>query len=236
MNKSSKTITHKQKKVAVFFAILFMLALIGMIWTYLEYRQSQKKIKNLQSFKVKQNSNQQEKKRILDEVSKLMILPNGEASLLTISNPEKLAEQKDFFKKSQQGDKLLVYSKKAILYRPEKKKIVDVAPVVNRNNDQTNRQQTKQSQQSVTIEIRNGSSKNGVASSLSEQLKQRNSVEISNVTTTDDYENTVIVNRSNKNVTNLKNSLNAEILSSMPEDEPESPADIIVILGQDTNL
>ena len=63
------------------------------------------------------------------QIEKFMDLPeNEEPTLATVSDREKLEGQL-FFAKSQNGDKVLVYSKskKAILYRPSEKRIIEFA-------------------------------------------------------------------------------------------------------------
>lgn len=83
---------------------------------------------------LKQNSNkvtQDEVKKLVAQVGKLIVLPEGEVpTLATVSDPEKLKGQ-PFFAKAKTGDKVLIYAnaKKAILYNPESNKIVEVAPI-----------------------------------------------------------------------------------------------------------
>jgi|SRR3989344_6741920 len=78
-----------------------------------------------------QNQNQTEAKKLVTEISKFLILPeNEEPTIATVSDPEILKDQPFFFK-AQKGDKVLIYSKskKAILYNPATKKVVEVAPI-----------------------------------------------------------------------------------------------------------
>ncbi len=66
---------------------------------------------------------------LIGEVGKLLALPENEApTVATVADPSKLANQ-PFFAKAQAGDKVLIYTdnKKAILYRPSEKKIIEVA-------------------------------------------------------------------------------------------------------------
>ena len=76
-----------------------------------------------------QKVSQEEAKALTDEVGKFMVLPEGEQpSVATVEDIEKLKEL-PFFSKAANGDKTLVYvnSRKAILYRPSEKKIIEVA-------------------------------------------------------------------------------------------------------------
>jgi hypothetical protein len=72
-----------------------------------------------------------ETKALIAEVGKLMFLPENETpTIATVSDPSKLKDQ-SFFVDAKEGDKVLIYTnaKKAILYDPLAKKIVNVAPI-----------------------------------------------------------------------------------------------------------
>jgi len=69
---------------------------------------------------------------ITSVISKFMDLPTGETpTLATVTDKEKLKDQ-DFFKNSENGDKILIYAnaKKAVLYRPSAGKVIEVAPLL----------------------------------------------------------------------------------------------------------
>ncbi len=68
---------------------------------------------------------------LVEKVSKLMVLPEGETpTVATVSDPEALVDQ-PFFAKAHKGDKVLIYAqaKKAVLYSPYLDRILDVAPL-----------------------------------------------------------------------------------------------------------
>lgn len=69
--------------------------------------------------------------RLVLEVGKLIVLPQDETpTIATVSDPERLKDQ-EFFAKAKAGDKVLLYSnaKRAYLYDPVNKKLLDVAPI-----------------------------------------------------------------------------------------------------------
>lgn len=65
---------------------------------------------------------------MLDDLAKLMALPNEKPTVATVSDIEKLKDQ-EFFTKAKNGDKVFIFPKaqKAILYRPSTKKLIEVA-------------------------------------------------------------------------------------------------------------
>lgn len=78
-----------------------------------------------------QPTSQDETNRLVEEVGKLIELPQDEQpTVATITDITKLASQ-PFFQNAKNGDKVLIYSnaKKAILYDPLAKKVIDVAPI-----------------------------------------------------------------------------------------------------------
>lgn len=94
---------------------------------YAVYAQTQ-----LNSFKADPTKvSKEEQQQLVKEVGEHMVLPtNEEPTIATVNKPELLKDQ-PFFANAQVGFKVLIYSaaKKAILYDPVAKKIVDVAPV-----------------------------------------------------------------------------------------------------------
>ena len=75
----------------------------------------------------------EEVKLLVDKVSALYLLPEGEdPTVATVSDPSVLKNQ-SFFTLAEKGDKVLIYNKagKAILYRPSIDKIIETAPIKN---------------------------------------------------------------------------------------------------------
>jgi len=68
--------------------------------------------------------------QLVAEVGKLMVLPDEKPTIATVTEPSQLKGQA-FFEKAKVGDKVLIYSgaRKAILYDPTAKRIVEVGPL-----------------------------------------------------------------------------------------------------------
>lgn len=80
---------------------------------------------------ARQEASLDEIQSLISEVGKLIELPPGETpTLATVTEAEKVREQ-PFFQNAENGDKVLIYAnaKKAYLYRPSAKKIIEVGVI-----------------------------------------------------------------------------------------------------------
>lgn len=90
-------------------------------------------------WQAKQSSNPQvqaaqadaEKKNVLAQLGKLMVLPEGDPVLFKVNDEVTMRKQQAFFKDTKNDDVLLVFqaSGKAIIYRPSTNVIVNAGPV-----------------------------------------------------------------------------------------------------------
>ena len=116
------TISHRSSNIlSLVTSVIAILSLIAAVYFY---RQSQ-------YAQDEKNAGENEVKQVVALVGALMELPMDETpTVATVTDKDKLAEQ-PFFQKSENGDKVLIYSQsgRAILYRPSSKKIVDVTSV-----------------------------------------------------------------------------------------------------------
>jgi hypothetical protein len=78
----------------------------------------------------------EEKRRIITQVSKLVVLPQEDPTIATVRDGQKLAS-KLLSKKTDKGDRLLIYNKarRIVVYRPAIGKVVDMFTI----NDVKNR-------------------------------------------------------------------------------------------------
>ena len=106
--------------VVLFVALVIMILLAG--YFYWE---------NTQLRENTQLDSEREVQELVERVSRLIVLPEGEIpTVATVSDPDLLRDQ-PFFYKAQVGDKVLIYTnaRRAILYNPNTDKIVEVAPL-----------------------------------------------------------------------------------------------------------
>ena len=116
--------------------------------------------------------------RLIDRVSKFLVLPEGEQpSVAAISDVAALAERQPFYKDAKDGDILLVFSSKAIIYDAVNDKLVNVGPIV-RTDDVSPTGETPAptatpepvEPEAIDIEIRNGTATAGLAGAMASEL------------------------------------------------------------------
>lgn len=243
MASSKKQGNTFQKILIVVVTLLFVLSVAGFIWIFIQYKQTKTKVKQLQSLQKRGDMESKEKQKLIKKVEKHMLLPKNEPQIATIMNPEEMKKRGDFFNSVEKGDKLLIYNSKAILYRPSADKIVDVKSVVleqgnnTAGNQNPDNQRTASDVKPLTLDIRNGTKKPNVASSLATKLDSKNGLKVTKIgkAATTSYKNNLIINQSSRSVEGLSKALRAEVTKDLPQGEVTSTADIIVILGNNSS-
>lgn len=113
-----------RRELLLLFIILLLFAVVATIG--LLYIKERKKAQNPTQIAS------EEAQRIKDNVSRHILLPQDEnPTIATIVDVDKLKEDNsEFYKNAENGDKVLIYSKQAIIYSPTKDIIINVAPVI----------------------------------------------------------------------------------------------------------
>jgi|GEM_PF-2855556 len=164
---------------------------------------------------------------VVAAVAKLMILPSTKPSLAIIDKSvEQIKLTEPFFKDAVPGDRILVYPDRAIIYRPSRNVIVNVGPISVIKN-------TAEEKQTWSIEIRNGSQTKGAAKKLADTLTDDKMYQIEQATNAAnaDYQGNQILNFSNRDIKELADKFEANIITSLPADEATSTAEVLLILG-----
>lgn len=176
---------------------------------------------------------EREAKALAAEIGKVMVLPADEVpTIATVSDIEKLKNQ-PFFQNAKNGDKVLIYAKakKAILYDPKARKIINVGPL---------NIATQAAQQQAKIALRNGTTIDGLAARVEGEILKTfpGSLIVSKERAkSQTYDKTVVValnEQSKLAAEELARAFKTSVVTTMPtgEDTPKD-IDILVILGRD---
>ena len=240
----SKETNWKSNLVIYILVALLIVAIGGFAWAFMSYKKAQEKVNYLSNPDVQQEVAQKEIDDILFKVKKHIRLPEGDEkpAVATIQEVEKLSEQQPFFQNASNGDKLIVYKDKAIIYSVNEDILVNVGPVYVDEKATEGESATKSPSEEptkpadvesvVTLEIRNGSNTVGLASTFSESVsKEKYSViKVANAINKN-YTGNLLVNNKNKDSSKLLADFAVTEQKVLPEGEPASDADFIIILG-----
>ncbi len=178
--------------------------------------------------------------QLVKDLSQLVVLPDNEQPVIaTVVDLEKLKGQQ-FFQNAQLEDKVIIYAQagKAILYRPAQKKVVEIAPFVNSAQDAHSSVLGANTDAAamIKVEIRNGSGKGGQAALAKTKLSGLKNIEVIQLSNAAQiYADTQIVvlnNSAAAAVNQIQNFITGQDVTSLPQGEPASKADIVIILGK----
>jgi len=246
-----KTIPLKIFLIINLVIILVVAVITTAVYFYVKYQTNQSKIN------TPKTATAEETQDLITEVGKLVQVPGNETpTIATVFDKEKLKDQ-PFFALAANGDKVLIYRefKKAILYRPSTKKIIDIAPV-NLAEGQSTSSASVQPQvagtsttptptksvasKPIKLIIRNGTKTTGLARQFEEtyvdKLSEASVVERGNAKGVSDYKTTMIYDVTGKNGEDAKSIATLLGITSdiMPAEEgPITNADFLIIVGLD---
>ncbi|MFZ2024704.1 MAG: hypothetical protein WAV51_00250 [Microgenomates group bacterium] len=114
----------KQLIVPLIAGVLAVIAFVPALYFYREYTNTKKTLETTKSEMAKTGN------AFITDLRAVMLLPDEEPTIATVDDVEKV-KMNAFFTNAETGDKVVIFKsmKKAILYRPSIKKIIDMAPV-----------------------------------------------------------------------------------------------------------
>lgn len=209
--------------------VLAIVAASASGYFYYQYTKAQKQLRVKTQVSITKEA-QDETKKLIEEVGKLIELPKDEEpTIATVTDTEKLKDQ-PFFQKAKAGDKVLIYPKaqKSILYDPKNKRIVEAGFFT-----------TALSEKELTIAVRNGTTTEGLASDVEGEIKRvypEAKVTSDWASQKDKYDKTLVVildDAATDQAIKLAKMFSAQI-GDLPKGE-ERPKDnkILIILGKD---
>jgi hypothetical protein len=221
----------RNEKILAIVVILLLIALGVVGYLFIREKQQVESSTELSS---------EEAKKIKEDVGKLMLLPEDEEpTIATIIDVEKLrGENSEFYKNASNGDKLLIYSQKVIIYSPDKNLIINVAPIIRQPSDEGVESDTEEVAEPLTIEIRNGSETTGAEDDYESTIISLGSdyqILVKGNAANDDYTGITVYDltgiEKNELVDTLIEELGATVSTLLPTEEATTEADVVVIVG-----
>ena len=207
------------------YIVVLLILVVGCGWLFYNYNQAKQELVLLSSPEAQQELNEQRANEVIEKVGRLMVLSTEEQpTVATIQDAEALSQDQPFFRDAQNGDKVLLYRDKAIIYNPTADMVVNVGPVFAQD----------AATETIAIDVRNGTGVAGEAGKLANELDTNEAYRVTSVgdAKNTEYKKTVVVNMGENDVDALVEELDAVLVGSMPEGEPATSADIVVIIGQ----
>ena len=185
---------------------------------------------------------------LIERVGRFLVLPRDEQpSVAAISDAVSLSQRQVFYENAKDGDILIVYSNKAIIYDAEADKLVNVGPIVRTDvapttasgSEPVGSPEPTPEPVAVTVEVRNGTSTAGLAGAMAAELKENELyTRVTPADATGSYTETIIVDLTGGDegkaatLQLLADDLNAEVVTELPDGERASTHDILIIIGQ----
>ena len=136
-NRGRFAIPGKVKNNKLLFAVLALVAVLGVVGTVIFYNKYQGVKSNPSQAQKAQNS--AETQRVLAELKKVLRVDETEApTVARVEDPAKLKKANaEFYKHVEKGDYLVIFPKRAIIYRESNNQIINIAPIINTNGTTT---------------------------------------------------------------------------------------------------
>ncbi len=231
--------------------ILLISSVIALILLYSEYVKLEDKLTEHQNISGLSDETGYNNADLLTRVSRHMRLPDGNPQIATVANIDNLVKQQPFFKGAKNGDRVLIYPDKVIVYDEQNDIIVNVGFLLNDAASATSTSATstaeifsseskgkKQEIKKLTVEVRNGSNIRGLASKNKSLIMQDDGFIVTGVANAarNNYKNGMIIDLSDGSkqelVKKLSDLLTLPVVKDLPKGEVGSPAEVVVIVTE----
>ena len=136
-NRGRLRVPSKVKNNKLLFTVLALVALLGVVGTVIFYNKYQDVRSNPGQAQKAQNSAETE--RVLGELKKILRVDETQApTVARVEDPAKLkTANAEFYKNVEKGDYLVIFPKRAIIYRESNNQLINIAPIINTNGTTT---------------------------------------------------------------------------------------------------
>lgn len=253
---------HKQAPKSFFLltviAIIVIVAIVVLAKTFIDKKQPQQNQQNQQVQQQEQDNlpvySEEDLQKLVERVGQLIEINRSEQpTIATVKDAELLkSSQPDFYKEAEVGDRLLVWSDKAVLYSTSKDKLISVMLISNQDgvmqtqvtdpsNPATSTQETVSDStvesEKAVITVLNGTQTAGLAGKMRTKLTDTG-LTVAGIgdAQTKGYAKTIIVVLADKpmpaTLDALRKATGAEVSQEKPDDA-NLKGDFVVIVGAD---
>ena len=216
--------------------ILFAALAGGLGYSYWQYREVKEQLYQLTTPEGQKEMAERQVNEAIEQVGKLFLLPDDERpQVLVIQDVEKLKAEQSFYEAASNGDKILLYAQKAIIYSPERNLIINVGPVFRDDKDAKQAAVSKPAADVLSVEIRNGSATPGAGTSFAGKFSDATKFKVVKVgnAANDKYAKTLVINVSGKDVGAIEQIAGTKAAKALPAGEAKSSADVVIIIGNE---
>lgn len=175
---------------------------------------------------------------LVDRVASLIVVKEDETpTVYSVHNVDEFTQAWPMATGVKEGDKVLEWSDKTVVYSPTEGKIVAVLPALSHENT-PKEEEPVVAEEGVTIEIRNGSGVAGAASRLQADLRGKGFTvsRIGDARTRISTGGSIVVDLTNGGTPNALKLLTEAMggtVAPLPEGEPTSDEDFLIIIGNE---
>ena len=231
---------HRRSVSSVPFLIVLLLIALGAFgWSYYRYSQTSRQLEALIDPNVKTELDKAQTQALLEKIGRLIVIPKDEEPVVaTISDIEALANEQNFYRDAENGQKLVIFYgvQKAIIYDEATNKLINVGPVFLKD-EQGNDQPAPRVEGKLNIEIRNGSNDLHKGVATRDRLTTDsvyNLVRLSKAAKTD-YGDPIIVSLIGDQkpdlIKKLEEAMGVAVVRQIPEGEVPTDAEVLIIVG-----
>jgi cytoskeletal protein RodZ len=130
--KAQKPVKKKRRKFFRLSTLIIVILLVGLAggayYSYTKYNETKKEVEKLSTVQGQQELSKTQTQQLLGEMRNIIVLPDGEDPVVATITDVELLKGKEFYKDAQNDDRVVVFAnaKKAYIYRPSTKTIVNV--------------------------------------------------------------------------------------------------------------
>lgn len=161
------------------FILLLVAAIAGVGWyAYRREMDYQRVIQEKNDPVALQQSQERQAQEIVDGLKTVLLIEDeaNQPAVATVTDPEKLREsQPEFYKNAEEGDYLIVYPNRAIIFRSSQKKIINIAPIIQppQVEGQSQEQNTNDATEPVSQANTNSTSNNSTRTNSTNSTNRR---------------------------------------------------------------